>query len=56
MDFNIGKFDKKKADIVFVNYKNAECGCQVIFSDGEGEYSDVIYIKLCSKHKKENTQ
>lgn len=26
------------------------CGCQVEYSDGGGEYSDVIYVTLCAKH------
>ncbi|ERF09152.1 hypothetical protein PA13_1003695 [Pseudomonas aeruginosa HB13] len=26
------------------------CGCQVEYSSGGGEYSDVIYVTLCAKH------
>lgn len=47
-------FNKDKADLVFVNYRDAECGCKIIFSDGKGYYSDVIYIKLCKTHKRKH--
>ncbi len=40
--------------IIFVNGKS-ECGCHLDFSDGEGSYSDVHTITLCSKHKVEET-
>jgi hypothetical protein len=39
-----------KPDIVFVNEKS-ECGCKMYFSSGQGEFSDVLDIKLCAKHR-----
>jgi len=54
MIINHKSFDRSKADIVFINYGDAECGCSVAYSDGKGQYSDAIYIKLCGKHKKQN--
>jgi hypothetical protein len=44
--------DHNKADIVFVNtHKAKNCDCVVEYSNGGGEYSDVIYVWLCDKHK-----
>ncbi|KKN27657.1 hypothetical protein LCGC14_0862510 [marine sediment metagenome] len=43
---------KENADITFVNYQDADCGCKVEYSDGYGSYADVIFVKLCDKHKK----
>ncbi|MCK5610348.1 hypothetical protein KAR91_51220 [Candidatus Pacearchaeota archaeon] len=37
--------------IAFVNNYPYPCGCKASFSSGGGEYSDVIYIELCEKHK-----
>ena len=37
-------------ELTFVNYHDAKCGCGCNFSDGEGEYSDVIRITLCPIH------
>lgn len=34
----------------FVNGKNSECQCRYEYSDGRGEYSDVVYVHLCDKH------
>ncbi|EMJ4127098.1 hypothetical protein NPI31_003621 [Pseudomonas aeruginosa] len=36
--------------LTFINGRPAMCGCQVEYSDGGGEYSDVIYVTLCAKH------
>lgn len=45
-------FDKHtETDICFVNGKARGCNCKVIISNGGGEYADVIFIKLCNKHK-----
>ena len=45
-------FDRHtETDICFVNGEDAECGCKVIYSNGNGEYADVIFVKLCKKHK-----
>lgn len=38
------------AKLTFINGRPAICGCQVEYSDGGGEYSDVIYVTLCAKH------
>lgn len=38
--------------IVFVNGANAKCGCRVDYSDGNGEYSNVIAVHLCKTHDK----
>ncbi|HHX6654889.1 TPA: hypothetical protein ACVGKT_001069 [Pseudomonas aeruginosa] len=38
------------ANLTFINGKPAMCGCQVEYSSGGGEYSDVIYVTLCAKH------
>ncbi len=38
------------AKLTFINGSPAMCGCQVEYSDGGGEYSDVIYVTLCAKH------
>ncbi|MGD8183868.1 hypothetical protein ACP9M8_08205 [Pseudomonas aeruginosa] len=38
------------ANLTFINGRPAMCGCQVEYSDGGGEYSDVIYVTLCAKH------
>ncbi|HFQ7151040.1 TPA: hypothetical protein ACHSTH_004010 [Pseudomonas aeruginosa] len=38
------------AKLTFINGRPAMCGCQVEYSDGGGEYSDVIYVTLCAKH------
>ena len=35
----------------FVNGSAYPCGCAAHFSDGHGEYSDVITVKLCEKHQ-----
>jgi hypothetical protein len=52
------KFDTKTADLIIVNYNEKivingiECKeCKSYFSDGNGEYSDVIYVKFCNNHK-----
>lgn len=37
--------------ITFVNGES-KCGCEMEFSDGEGQYSDVHTIKLCAHHDK----
>lgn len=44
----------KSEELTFVNDEPAECGCEMEFSDGHGEYSNVVRIKLCRKHRKEN--
>ena len=51
-------FNKNTADLIIVNYNEKiiingiECKkCKTDFSDGKGEYSDVIYIKFCNNHK-----
>ncbi|MGU0648890.1 hypothetical protein ACSEU7_27130 [Pseudomonas aeruginosa] len=36
--------------LTFINGRPAMCGCQVEYSSGGGEYSDVIYVTLCVKH------
>lgn len=36
--------------IVFVNDKPAECGCQMSFSDGQGQYSNVFRVTPCAAH------
>jgi hypothetical protein len=36
--------------IEFVNGRTADCGCQMDFSNGGGEYSDVHRITPCSTH------
>jgi hypothetical protein len=33
-----------------VNGEPFPCGCTANFSDGHGQYSDVIRIELCSDH------
>ncbi|RPV93398.1 hypothetical protein IPC782_00135 [Pseudomonas aeruginosa] len=38
------------AKLTFINGGPAMCGCQVEYSSGGGEYSDVIYVTLCAKH------
>lgn len=38
------------AKLTFINGSPAMCGCQVEYSSGGGEYSDVIYVTLCAKH------
>lgn len=38
------------AKLVFVNGKPAKCGCQVEYSSGGGEYSDVVYVSPCQQH------
>ncbi|HFL6317878.1 TPA: hypothetical protein ACG4O8_000854 [Pseudomonas aeruginosa] len=38
------------ANLTFINGRPAMCGCQVEYSSGGGEYSDVIYVTLCAKH------
>ncbi|HBO0937060.1 TPA: hypothetical protein L4E40_000537 [Pseudomonas aeruginosa] len=38
------------AELTFINGRPAMCGCQVEYSSGGGEYSDVIYVTLCAKH------
>lgn len=38
------------ANLTFINGRPAMCGCQVEYSSGGGEYSDVIYVTLCDKH------
>ncbi|ETV03288.1 DUF4391 domain-containing protein [Pseudomonas aeruginosa] len=38
------------ATLTFINGRPAMCGCQVEYSSGGGEYSDVIYVTLCAKH------
>ncbi|MDI3613392.1 hypothetical protein QK435_06050 [Pseudomonas aeruginosa] len=38
------------AKLTFIKGRPAMCGCQVEYSDGGGEYSDVIYVTLCAKH------
>lgn len=38
------------AKLTFINGRPAMCGCQVEYSSGGGEYSDVIYVTLCAKH------
>lgn len=49
--------DKDKSDIVIVNneiikIKGKICKkCEISFSDGYGTYSDVLFVKLCKKHK-----
>ena len=40
-------------NISFVNNKAYPCGCFAEFSDGEGQYSDVITVSLCPKHSPE---
>lgn len=42
--------EKNRKTIAFVNGKPAACGCQISFSSGHGEYSDVHYLKLCALH------
>lgn len=37
-------------NLTFINGRPAMCGCQVEYSSGGGEYSDVIYVTLCAKH------
>ena len=37
--------------ISFVNGKPADCGCQIQYSSGGGEYSDVHYVTLCATHQ-----
>ncbi|HHG5098733.1 hypothetical protein [Pseudomonas aeruginosa] len=44
------KNDSQTAKLTFVNGRLAICGCQVEYSSGRGEYSDVIYVTLCAKH------
>lgn len=41
----------KNDEIVFVNGKRAACGCRVIYSDGHGEYSNVVTVHLCDIHR-----
>ncbi len=36
--------------ITFVNGEPAKCGCQMEFSSGGGEYSDVLYVMPCPNH------
>ncbi|HHK3709297.1 TPA: hypothetical protein ACQSOC_000098 [Pseudomonas aeruginosa] len=38
------------AKLTFINGRPAMCGCQVEYSSGGGEYSDVIDVTLCAKH------
>lgn len=38
------------ANLTLINGRPAMCGCQVEYSSGGGEYSDVIYVTLCAKH------
>jgi len=38
------------SEIIFVNKHPYPCGCKISFSDGKGEYSDVIYVDFCEKH------
>ncbi|MFP7867739.1 hypothetical protein [Pseudomonas aeruginosa] len=38
------------AKLTFINGRPAMCGCQVEYSSGRGEYSDVIDVTLCAKH------
>ncbi|MBI8223132.1 hypothetical protein [Pseudomonas aeruginosa] len=38
------------ANLTFINGRPAMCGCQVEYSSGGGEYSDVIDVTLCAKH------
>lgn len=40
------------AKLTFINGRPAMCGCQVEYSSGGGEYSDVIYVTLCAKHSR----
>lgn len=41
-------------EIVFINYNPARCGCVVEYSDGHGEYSDVITVRPCPEHKRKD--
>jgi hypothetical protein len=36
--------------ITFVNGEPAKCGCQMKFSSGGGDYSDVLYVMPCATH------
>jgi hypothetical protein len=36
--------------ITFVNGEPAKCGCQMKFSSGGGDYSDVIWVTPCTDH------
>jgi len=36
--------------ITFVNGAPAKCGCQMKFSSGGGDYSDVIWVTPCPTH------
>ena len=38
--------------IYFVNGNSLPCGCKAEFSNGNGNYSDVISMSLCRKHGK----
>lgn len=46
--------DNQKIKFNFVNIKNGEnklpCGCNLSFSDGRGQYSDVYSFIPCKKH------
>lgn len=37
--------------LTFVNGEPAECGCTIKVNDGHGQYSDVVEVTLCPKHK-----
>ncbi|HHJ1397607.1 TPA: hypothetical protein ACQGPQ_001097 [Pseudomonas aeruginosa] len=54
MSIELNKESVDQADVAakltFINGRPAMCGCQVEYSDGGGEYSDVIYVTLCAKH------
>lgn len=54
MSIELNKESVEQADVAakltFINGRPAMCGCQVEYSDGGGEYSDVIYVTLCAKH------
>jgi hypothetical protein len=36
--------------LTFVNGEPAECGCQMKFSSGSGDYSDVLYVMPCATY------
>ena len=44
----------RKPDVEFCNGE-AECGCRLEFTSGNGEYSDSVSVWLCPTHKKRDT-
>ena len=42
---------ERNVDIKFIN-RQSLCGCKINVSEGNGLYSDVIYITMCDKHRR----